>query len=371
MIPIEAVDTNNNAQTVTRTVTPTGSSAASHILFINPAAGESSSSATGRVTVANSGVTGPITIKVADSVTNYNFNPKSVDVPVEVAPAAIDVFLGAPSFVAEGGVAMIRVQTFALTLPTVDLTYGVSVADLTGRTDSNGIVLDYVDEETYYVVLKAGQREALFEVQTNSIPSDPDGLDGIMEVTLESGVGYTPTGAGGTAYVEIRNGDASPDVLSVAGTTDFVVEGNNAIFNISRQGTVGNIDFEYKVSGPASIYSGTADAQSGRILDGSSVAQVMVPIVLNSALLTGTPQIRVTLQNSRQFLAAKYRIGTLSDTIDVIDDAPVVSVKNYPSNVTLGHPFMFTIETDSTLSNPVNGNIRILCLTNGTICYCR
>ena len=65
-IPIEAVDMNSMSQTVT----PTGG------VVVNPAPGEASSSATGRVTVANSGVMGPITIKVADSITNYNFNPK-------------------------------------------------------------------------------------------------------------------------------------------------------------------------------------------------------------------------------------------------------------------------------------------------------
>ena len=92
-IPIEAVDANNAAQTVT----PTGG------VMINPAAGESSSSATGRVSVAGTG-TGPITIKLADSVTGYTFNPsgKSVDVPIVAVPSDVQVYIEAPETVNEG-----------------------------------------------------------------------------------------------------------------------------------------------------------------------------------------------------------------------------------------------------------------------------
>ena len=231
-----------------------------------------------------------------------------------------------------------------MTLPTVDLTYGITVADLDGRNDSDGNRLDYIDEETYYVVLKAGQSIAMLEVQTKSIAGDTDGLDGVLEATLESGVGYTPTG--GAAFAEIRNGDATPDVLTVTGTTDSVVEGNNAIFNVSRVGTVGDLNFEYKVSGPTSIYSGSRDAIRGTISNGSNIEPIMVPIVSDDALLSGRPNVRLTLQNSSQFKAATYRIATPSDTIDVIDNVPVVSVKNYPTKVTLGHSFTFTLEAD-------------------------
>ena len=336
-IPIEAVDANDVAQTVS----PTGG------VVVNPATGGAmTSTATGRVSVADSGVTGPITIKVADSVRNYTFDPvsKSVDVPVEAAPTPIEVYLQATTPINEGDLATIRVETLALTLPTVDLTYGITVADLDGRNDSDGNRLDYIDEETYYVVLKAGQRNAMLEVQTKSIAGDADGLDGVLEATLESGVGYTPTG--GAVHAEIRNGDATPDVLTVTGTTDSVVEGNDAIFNISREGTVGDLNFEYKVSGPTSIYSGTRDAIPGTISNGASFEPIMVPIVSDDALLSGQPNVRLTLQNSSQFKAATYRIATAADTIDVIDDAPVVSVKNYPANVTLGHSFTFTLAAD-------------------------
>ena len=115
MIPIEAVDANGTSQTVNRIVTPSGSTAASHILFVNPAtAGEMTSTATGRVSVA-SGAIGPITIKVADSVRNYTFDPvsKSVDVPVEAAPTPIEVYLRATTPINEGDLATISVETLA------------------------------------------------------------------------------------------------------------------------------------------------------------------------------------------------------------------------------------------------------------------
>ena len=86
------------------------------------------------------------------------------------------------------------------------------------------------------------------------------------------------------------------------------------------------------------------------------------------AYLDRNPVIRVTIQNTRQFKAATYRIGTPADTIDVIDDAPVVSVKGYPSHVTFGHSFKFTVEvdSDSNLDMPLTVGISYFPVVDGT-----
>ena len=68
---------------------------------------------------------------------------------------------------------------------------------------------------------------------------------------------------------------------------------------------------------------------------------------------TSTTDIRLSLENTREFSTADYRINQKSDTIDITENLPVVSIKNYPTNITIGHEFSFTVEANQELANPL------------------
>ena len=75
IIMVEAIDTGNSNTALNGTPIS---------VTINPDENATSSSATGQITVASSGVTGPITLKFPDDLTGYTFDPpgKSLSVPL-------------------------------------------------------------------------------------------------------------------------------------------------------------------------------------------------------------------------------------------------------------------------------------------------
>ena len=256
-------------------------------------------------------------------------------------------------------------ETIATT--TVDLTIGVSVADLDGRT-VNGVTAEYVTEATEYKVLRAGANPTVSFTFPTKLAAGA-GIDGVLEATMETGVGYTPTG--GAVFTEIHDSHSTKDILSIDGATPTVVEGNNAIFNVTRTGSSDRLPFQYVVNADPSssgIYTGRTDPIDADIPADMNDFEIRVPIETTPGLFSRNPVIRVTIQNTRQFKAATYRIGTPADTIDVIDDAPVVSVKGYPSHVTFGHSFTFTVEadSDSNLDMPLTVGISYFPVVDGT-----
>ena len=336
-----AVDANNSAQTVT----PTGG------VVVNPAIGETSSSATGRVSVAGTGVTGPITIKLADSVTDYIFVPsgKSVDVPIVDPPSDVQVYVEAPKKVNEGSNATITVQIMqpqsGPSTSSADLTIGLSVADLIGRT------ADYIDETTLYEVLKSGQTSVSFSVPTKAPTTGL--LDGVLVATIEDGVGYAPITGREVDYVEVYDLNSPADTLTVAADTSSIIEGEDAVFTITRTGSAA-VDFQYNISvTDANIYGGTLLDIASSIPAGMNERKITITTTLHSNPLADNTNIRLTLENTREFVSADYRIDQSSATINVTDRIPVVAFKNYPTNVTIGHSFTFTVEADPHPSNPL------------------
>ena len=70
------------------------------------------------------------------------------------------------------------------TTSSADLTIGLSVADLAGRT------ADYIDEATLYEVLKSGDTSVTFTIPTKAPTTGL--LDGVLVATIVDGVGYAP-----------------------------------------------------------------------------------------------------------------------------------------------------------------------------------
>ena len=80
---------------------------------------------------------------------------------------------------------------------------------------------------------------------------------------------------------------------------------------------------------------------------------------------TSTTDIRLSLENSREFPTADYRINRKSNTIDVTENLPVVAFKNYPTNITIGHSFTFTVEADPLPENPLPVGLNFFGVTTG------
>ena len=350
-IPIEAVDANNAAQTVT----PTGG------VMINPAAGESSSSATGRVSVAGTG-TGPITIKLADSVTGYTFNPsgKSEDVPIVAVPSDVQVYIEAPETINEGSDVTITVHISqppsGSTTSSADLTIELSVADLTDRT------ADYIDEATLYKVLKSGDTSVTFTIPTKAPTTGL--LDGVLVATIVDGIGYAPESGNETAYVEVYDLNSPADILTVAGDASSIIEGQDAVFTITRTGSADKVDFQYNISvSDPNIYGGTLLDIASTIPANLNERKITITTTEHSNPLADNTNIRLTLENTREFVTADYRINQSSATINVTDKIPVVAFKNYPTNVTIGHSFTFTVEADPHPANPLTVGLNLSGIT--------
>ena len=103
---------------------------------------------------------------------------------------------------------------------------GLSVADFAGRT------AEYIDETTLYKVLEAGQTMLTFDVPTKAPTTGL--LDGVLEATIVNGVGYTPVSGSDVDYVEVYDLNSPADILSVSAESASIVEGQDAVFNISR-----------------------------------------------------------------------------------------------------------------------------------------
>ena len=341
-IPVVAVDANNSAQTVT----PTGG------VVVNPAVGETSSSATGRVSVAGTG-TGPITIKLADSVTDYIFVPsgKSVDVPIVDPPSDVQVYVEAPETVNEGSSVSVTVQIpqppSGSTTSSVDLTIGLSVADFAGRN------AEYIDETTLYEVLKSGQTSVSFSVPTKAPTTGL--LDGVLVATIVDDVGYTPITGRETGYIEVFDLNFPADILTVTGDASSIIEGEDAVFTITRTGSNAEVSFQYNISvSDANIYSGNLLDIASTIPANRNERKITITTTEPINPLADNTNIQLTLENTREFVTADYRINQSSATINVTDKIPVVAFKNYPTNITIGHSFTFTVEADPNPANPLS-----------------
>ena len=176
-IPIVAVDSND----VEQTVTPTGG------VVVNPAAGESFKFCN-RSGICR-GILVPrdrLQLNLLILSLGYIFVPsgKSVEVPIVTAPSDVQVYVEAPETVNEGSSVSVTVQIpqppSGSTTSSADLTIGLSVADLVGRT------ADYIDEATLYEVLKSGQTSVSFSVPTKAPTTGL--LDGVLVATIVDGM---------------------------------------------------------------------------------------------------------------------------------------------------------------------------------------
>ena len=233
------------------------------------------------------------------------------------------------------------------TTSSVDLTIGLSVADLARRN------ADYIDETTFYEVLKSGQTSVSFTVPTKAPITGL--LDGVLVATIVDGVGYAPITGREVGYVEVYDLNSPADILTVAGDTSSIVEGEDAVFTITRTGSDAEVSFQYNISvTDANIYSGPLLDLASTIPAGMDVQKIMITTSEPSNPLADNTNIQLTLENTREFVTADYRINQSSATINVMDKIPVVAFKNYPTNVTIGHSFTFTVEADPRPANPLS-----------------
>ena len=312
-----------------------------------------SGTATGRVRVGTTGTFGartPVEVKISDNA-SYTFNPQMVSVPIVAAPTDVSVYVEAPGNVNEGSEATVTVHVLPPDTTTTDLTIGLSVADFTGRT------AEYIDETTLYKVLETGQSSVEFMVPTKAPTTGL--LDGLLVATIVDGVGYTPALGGDVDYVEVFDLTSPADILSVNREDASIVEGQDAVFNISRTRSAGStgaeVSFQYNLTfSNDNFYVGDKIDVPSTIPAGMDERKITIPTIdISGSFPTSSTDIRLSLENTREFPEADYRIGKKSDTIDITENLPVVSIKNYPTNVTIGHPFTFTVEADRALANPL------------------
>ena len=315
---------------------------------------DDSGTAKGLVHVTNSGTIAtrsPIRISVTDPSANYTFVPSSkmVEVPIVAEPVAVDVSITGPTAgVTEGTNADFTLTASNATRDT-DLTIAVSVADLAGRNDSDGNLLDYVQEDTLYVVLKANQESVSLSVPTKEPAGDE--IDGLMVATILDGVGYDPKTDENVAYADIFDDDA-PDNIRVAVNTlatPSVVEGQPITFRLNTFGTL-TADFEVRydliVTGDVTTQTALID-QPITILADRTPANVIVPTKKLAAELGADAGIELVLRTARDFAGAKYRVTTGSRAkIGVRDEVPVLSIIDAPSFGTLGHAYRFKIKAE-------------------------
>ena len=263
----------------------------------------------------------------------------------------MQVYVEAPETVNEGSSVSVTVQIpqppSGSTTSSADLTIGLSVADLAGRT------ADYIDEATLYEVLKSGQTSVSFSVPTKAPTTGL--LDGVLVATIVDGVGYAPESGSETAYVEVYDLNSPADILTVAGDASSIIEGQDAVFTITRTGLTAEVSFQYNISvSDTNIYGGTLLNIASTIPANRNERKITITTTEHSNPLADNTNIRLTLESTREFVTADYRINQSSATINVTDKIPVVAFKNYPTNVTIGHSFTFTVEADPRPANPLS-----------------
>ena len=238
------------------------------------------------------------------------------------------------------------------TTSSADLTIGLSVADLAGRT------ADYIDEATLYEVLKSGQTSVSFSIPTKAPTTGL--LDGVLVAMIVDGIGYAPESGSETAYIEVYDLNSPADILTVAGDASSIIEGQDAVFTISRTGSNAEVSFQYNISvSDPNIYGGNLLDITDRIPAGMNERKITITTTEHSNPLADNTNIRLTLENTREFVTADYRINQSSATINVTDKIPVVAFKNYPTNVTIGHSFTFTVEADPHPANPLTVGLNL------------
>ena len=358
-VTLDRPPTGDNTVSIAMEVSDTGSTGD---LTLDPATLEigSSGTATGRVRVGTTGTFGartPVQVKISDHA-SYTFNPQMVDVPIVDAPADVSIYIQAPGNVNEGSSVTVTAETVGGATSTVDLTLGLSVADFAGRT------AEYIDETTLYQVLKAGQTSVTFSVPTKAPTTGL--LDGVLVATLVDGVGYAPVSGTDVDYIEVFDLDSPADTLTVAGDASSIIEGEDAVFTITRTGSTAEVSFQYNISvTDGNIYGGQLLDNPSTIPADMNERKITITTTEHSDLLADNANIRLTLENSREFVTADYRINQASDTIDVTDNLPVVAFTNYPTNITIGHPFTFTVEADPLPANPLPVGLNFFGVTTG------
>ena len=218
---------------------------------------------------------------------------------------------------------------------------------------------EYIDETTLYEVLEAGRTMLTFDVPTKAPTTGL--LDGVLEATIVNGIGYTPVSGSDVDYVEVYDLTSPADILSVSAESASIVEGQDAVFNISRTRSAGStgaeVSFQYNLTfSDDNFYGGTKIDVASTIPAGMDERKITIStteLTGSDPFPTSTTDIRLSLENTREFSTADYRINQKSDTIDITENLPVVSIKNYPTNITIGHEFSFTVEANQELANPL------------------
>ena len=127
------------------------------------------------------------------------------------------------------------------------------------------------------------------------------------------------------------------------------------MFTITRTGSNAEVRFQYNISvSDANIYGGTLLNIASTIPANRNERKITITTTEPSNPLADNTNIRLSLENTREFVTADYRINQSSATINVTDKIPVVAFKNYPTNVTIGHSFTFTVEADPHPANPLS-----------------
>ena len=326
---------------------------------------DESGSAKGWISVASTGditTRSPVKISITTPTDGYTFVPadKFVDVPIVAAPTqATEISIIGPSaFVTEGASADFTIMANNQTR-TSDLTIQIDVKDIDNRTSA-----DYITEDTYYVVLKSDQESVPLSIPTND--NSEAGIDGVLEATIQDGVGYTHPSATETAYVDVYDNDGTPTELSVVavGSGD-VVEGDNVEFRINRFGGSGELTIEYEIlqNGgvlPADFETNTLPNLPTTISADQPNIIVRVPTVFSrTTTLADDASVTLRIKSIHEAPSAEYRIRVQSVTRTIVDKIPEITFLGMPSSVTQGHPFSFVVQADPapTTNLPVGINI--------------
>ena len=160
-------------------------------------------------------------------------------------------------------------------------------------------------------------------------------MTGLLVATIVDGVGYTPVSGSDVDYVEVFDLTSPADILSVNREDASIVEGQDAVFNISRMRSAGStgaeVSFQYNLTfSDDNFYGGTKIDVPSTIPAGLDIRK----ITISTTELTGSDpfpntlnDIRLSLENTREFSTADYRINKKSDTINITENLPVVGIK--------------------------------------------
>ena len=212
---------------------------------------------------------------------------------------------------------MLRFTVTAAPATNVDLRVGVSVKDLAGRTT------DYITEDTHYERIAADQTSATFSIPIKAVAgSSPDG---ILEATLLETGGYTVSGDT-TLLVNVLDLDEAPSTITIAAKNASVVEGEDAVFTVSRgTDSAGLLEIGVAITETGEVSArNTGDTDIAFILDGDTSGEISIPTTRAADSLGSDAGIELRIQRLDEFKFGDYRFDQNDDSAKVtVDDKTI------------------------------------------------